>query len=74
MKKQETNPGRDQYRSSDKNQTPNKSTKTKPQVEERTGKKTFLEQEDHEEADYAVVDDQRPQKESSRKPARDLKN
>jgi len=72
MKKQEMHPVKEQYRGSDKNQSQDRSTKTKPQMEERSSKKTSSEQEDVD-MGYADLDDRSAEKETDRKQTKDPK-
>jgi len=65
-------PEKDQYRSSDKNQSQDRSTKTKPQAEEKGSKKASWGQEDVS-MDYADSDNRSPEKETDRKQTKDPK-
>jgi len=54
MKKQEMHPEKDQYRSGDKNQTQDRSSKTKPSMEEKTTQKAPRTQDaDEKDQDFA---------------------
>jgi len=70
MKKQEMHPVKEQYRGSDKNQSQDKSTKTKPQMEEKSSKKASRDDVD---MDYADLDDRGSEKETGSKPTKDSK-
>ncbi len=72
MKKQETNPVKDEHRSSDKNQSQDSHTKSKSQTGESAGKWSAPEDEDADK-DFADFESRGPEKETGKKPTSDPK-